>query len=238
MIMMMVFLLFIRFFPSTASPVVFVQSSMVRVMPATLPPPSPQLAASISLAGNEHESFQIALRETSNNATFAVTASPLAATGDATTAATEALPPPKCGPVALMWVSAILGNAQGGPGWWPEIVLDDSRAFAVAGSTTSLWCTAFAPSGTPAGTYRGTVTLTPTSGAAGAAAIVVQVEATVFGFSLPVVPALMTACQNFDFIYTAVCIPLPSYCAAFPACSLPRIALYFYDRPSTSARGP
>ena len=108
----------------------WVETSLVRVMPNQTAV-SIQQAATIALAGNEHESFQIALLS-ETNMTLGVTTTSLKSSGKAS------LPPPTCGQVGLMYVSNIMANSQGGTGWWPEVVLNTSRAMAVENLATSL----------------------------------------------------------------------------------------------------
>jgi hypothetical protein len=109
--------------------------------------------------------------------------------------------------VGFVYVSEILNNTQGSAGWWPDPCLRVPRAIAVGGVATSFWFTVRAPPDTPAGVYKTTVTLSPVGGVEGTssvgdnsvdgtrvgAAVSVPVSITVFGFSLPTKPALLTA---------------------------------------------
>ena len=80
-----------------------------RVMPTTLPPSTPNYEAQLSMAANEYESFQIAIR-------FPVNAT------------IQMLPnlfqlPLTWEQVGYVWVDNILPNSQGGKGWWPDVLL-------------------------------------------------------------------------------------------------------------------
>ena len=186
------------------SPSAWVASSLARIMPDSQPPAGQNelsaasvgasghggssLEAAVSLAGNEHESFQVAVRSAAN-VSYTVDV------GDATAAAGDFPLQVSWSQVGLVNVSAIVANDQGGAGWWPDPVLPTTHAFGVAGLTTSVWFTVYSPPATSAGKYKATVTLTPTAdtAAAPASVITVALEVTVYGFSLPTAPALLTA---------------------------------------------
>jgi len=108
--------------------------------------------------------------------------------------------------VGLVFVDEIVANPQSGAGWWPDPCLRVPKAFGVAGVTTALWFTVYAPphSESVPHTFTTTVILTPdpsiTARVSGggdtllqAPSITFEVEMVVFGFSLPARPALMTA---------------------------------------------
>ena len=116
---------------------VWVAASLNRVMPTTTRPaaaPAPTRAR-VSLAANEFESFQIAIRSPVN-ATLSVSTAALrharvgVGSGDVGVGVGV-----ECAPVGFVWVSAIAGSADGGPGWWPDPVLaSGAKAWAVAGA--------------------------------------------------------------------------------------------------------
>jgi hypothetical protein len=105
--------------------------------------------------------------------------------------------------VGLVWVNTIATNEDGGAGWWPDPLLTTPHALGVVGITTSVWVTVYAASHTPAETHTFAIHLTPVVTTPSPAAppeesappttIVVPVNVTVFGFSLPTQPALLTA---------------------------------------------
>ena len=181
----------------------WVESSLARVMPASQPPSSSSsggsaapsispIPAAISLAANEGESFQIAMRSDTNT-TYSVAVGAVAAAASSGSAAAGSAPAVTWGQVGLVHVAAIVSNPQGGPGWWPDPVLPTSHAFGLAGLTTAIWVTVSAPTDAAAGKHSCTITLTPTGSAADVAPIVVRLIVTVFGFALPTTPALLTA---------------------------------------------
>ena len=116
-----------------------------------------------------------------------------------------------------------MSNTQGGPGWWPDPTLRTTSAFAVAGVTTSIWVTVYAPVGTPAGDHAVSVTLLPRSQARSTPppppppsspgnpppwadhAITAAVTVTVFGFALPVAPTLLTAFNLDESKLASIC---------------------------------
>eukprot|EP01049_Picozoa_sp_SAG25_P002042 SAG25_NODE_101_length_15508_cov_11.653384_7_plen_633_part_00 len=185
----------------------WVESSLSRVMPHSIGPAGGGRAAAAAastatlfLAANERESFQLALRSATNRS-FTVQITP---------------PPHSKGlslsweTVGLVWVPEIASHRtgkdpeDGGPGWWPDPTFATTAAFGVAGITTSLWFTAHASATTPPGQYSFSVQVTPqhlpssSSAADGSygpipAAITLPVTVTVWDFSLPTQPALLTA---------------------------------------------
>ena len=168
----------------------WVQSSLKRVMPDMLPTAhhdeesrheSAHLQATVQLAGNEHESFQIALRP-QINCTYAISWTDL----DPVTLSWEQ--------VGLVYAYDMMQNEDGpeGPGWWPDPTLRVPKAFGVQNVTTSIWFTLHAPYKSAAGVYTSTITLEPTVPTDGDT-IQVKLSVTVFGFSLPIMPALQTA---------------------------------------------
>ena len=108
----------------------------------------------------------------------------------------------------MVYVPQIRPNIQrNGSGWWPDPLVPVSRAIGVAGEATPLWFTVHAPAHASSGrrVYHATIAITevsgPTSPSAAAdataipdaATITIPVQITVFGFSLPTTPTLMTA---------------------------------------------
>lgn len=72
--------------------------------------------------------------------------------------------------------------------WWePDILWPGAPFTAPAGQTAALWVDLHLPPGTPAGTYRGTVTVS-----GGGSEVSRSVEVTAYGFDLPVKSSLET----------------------------------------------
>jgi hypothetical protein len=170
------------------------ESSMNRVLVDAMPPGKPRREAQIALAGNEYESFQVAIRA----APGADLKGCAVEVGDLKTK-TGAIPAAniewhQVGFVECreLWKHPKMTEAT--PGWWPDPLLK-VRSFDVqAGTTQSVWFTVYAPPGTPRGEYRGTVTIRPDQGKP----IKVPVRATVYGFDLPTQPHLKTAFALMD----------------------------------------
>jgi len=78
-------------------------------MPTTLPPSTPNYEAEVSMAANEYESFQIAIRFPVN-----ATIQMLPNLFELTLTWEQ---------VGYVWVDNILPNSQGGKGWWPDVLL-------------------------------------------------------------------------------------------------------------------
>ena len=174
------------------------QSSLARVMPQALPPPPSADDGSrrvdISLAGNEHESFQLALRS-DHDLTLTVQLPQLRAVGH------TAPPLSKLSwrQAGFVWAAAVDTGAHGdnlthhGAGWWPDPLLAVGSAMAVADVTTSLWFTLYAPADTAPGLYGGTVSLHGNTGPQPSLHIELPLSVWVYNFSLSQSPALKTA---------------------------------------------
>ena len=134
----------------------WVESSLARVMPNTVPDstrlnPGGQDVATLHLAGNEHESFQVALRPAVNTS-YTVAWTPLEA--DLVLSWEQ---------VGLVYVFEMMNNTDGPAGWWPDPVLRVPKAFGIQGISTAVWFTLQSPPNTKAGVYKSTITLTPTT---------------------------------------------------------------------------
>jgi len=134
----------------------------------------------VDLAGGEHEAFQLViipldsfLRDVS------VTASPL--TGPAGTLPASLISVGKTELVRTQYSPHSNGIERG---WVPDPIrpLDGAEAFDVEpDAETALWVEVYAPAGTPAGRYSGTLTIHP----ANSHATVVPLEVTVRDFEIP-----------------------------------------------------
>lgn len=176
---------------------VWTDTSMTRVMPQALPataadPPT----ARISLAGREYESFQVVLLAPQGSHVEAVTLEP----SDLWCHATRSRIPARniqwqqVGFVEIVkpWRHPEVRDAV--PGWWPDPLLPVAQFGLHPGTAQSVWVTVYAPDGTPPGLYEGRVTVRP----ANAPSVEVCVEATVYGFSLPMQGHLKNAFALMD----------------------------------------
>jgi hypothetical protein len=176
--------------------VAWTDTAMERTLINRLPRPDRKLAASMSLARNERESCQIALR-TSGQAMLRdcrVSFTDLRGPGGKLLAKAN-LRWDLVGFVDMPMLS--LGATlpeDAVPGWWPDPLLPVSRFTVPPATTQAVWLTAYAPPGTAAGVYKGTVTLTP----ANAPALPVPLQVTVYDFDLPTQGHLKTAFALMD----------------------------------------
>jgi hypothetical protein len=184
------------------------ESSMNRVLVNAMPPRKPKREARIALAGNEYESFQVAIRAAPGADLKGCTVE----IGDLRRTeghgATGGPPAPQIewhqvGFVECkeLWKHPKMTDAT--PGWWPDPLLKVSSFDVPAGTTQSIWFTVHAPAGTPAGEYRGVVTIRANGVGAGAPTyerreVGVPVRVTVYGFDLPTQPHLKTAFALMD----------------------------------------
>lgn len=176
--------------------VAWTDSSAERILINRLPPPQRSLTAQLSLARNEYESCQIALR----------TAPQRELQGCRVTLADLKGPAGALIPRAnLQWhlvgfvdfkelsTGAVLPE-DAVPGWWPDPLLPVSRFDIPPGTTQSVWLTVYAPPGTKPGKYTGTVTVAPQN----APALAVPLRVTVYDFELPTEGHLKTAFALMD----------------------------------------
>lgn len=173
------------------------ESSMQRVLPSSLPavlPPS--TTARISLAGNEYEGFQVVLLAAPGVGLgeVAVEVSDLVSADGRGRIPAGGIEWHQVGYVQLAKLFHHPAYPEAAPGWWPDPLLPVARVTVPEGFAQPLWFTVFAPSGTPAGEYAGTVTIRPP----GQPAAAVEVRATVFGLALPVQGHLKTAFALMD----------------------------------------
>jgi hypothetical protein len=173
------------------------ESSMRRVLPGSLPALSaPSSTARISLASNEYESFQVVLLPAPGVELREVgveVSDLLSATGGKSIPA-NCIEWQQVGFVRLEKLFSHPAYPDAVPGWWPDPLLPVAKVTVPAGMAQSLWFTVYAPPGTSAGEYQGTVTLRPP----GHPATRIEVQATVYGITLPVEGHLKTAFALMD----------------------------------------
>ncbi|HUV39948.1 MAG TPA: glycoside hydrolase domain-containing protein [Planctomycetota bacterium] len=137
--------------------------------------------ASIALARNEYEGFQVVVAGVARDVKDL-----RAATGDLTSpAGVIAAKHVTVNPVG--YVNTIVPSYR--PEWvgqWPDVLLNVDTVDVPAGKVQPIWVTVYAPPGTPAGTYTGKLTLS----AADVTPQEVKLTVRVFDFDLPVRPTL------------------------------------------------
>ncbi|MEN6548963.1 MAG: glycoside hydrolase domain-containing protein [Armatimonadia bacterium] len=176
--------------------VAWTESSMDRVLINRLPEVKRELLGRVSLARNEYESFQVALRTAPNVELrdCRVTLPDLTGPGGARLTS-NCLQWQQVGFVDIKDLSpSTVLPEDAVPGWWPDPLLPVSRFNVKPAMTQSLWFTVYAPPGTRPGVYTGQVTITP----ANAPALQVPVQATVYDFDIPTQGHLKTAFALMD----------------------------------------
>jgi hypothetical protein len=190
-----------------------VVSPLVQVFPTSVPPGEPE--ARVEAARGEWEPFQIVVHA-AGGALAGVTASagPLRGPNGATLAAPRLY---RVGYVTIATPSSVEGH--GGP--WPDPLIPDvdgfvgekRRAFPFAvpaGESRALWVELWIPPGTPAGRYRGQVTVR----ADGRAPATVPIALQVHDFTLPATSSLPV---TFGFAANAVAKQHPGLAPAAQA---------------------
>ncbi len=168
----------------------FIADSMTKLHPDGPLPETPEREISLRLAGNEYEPFQVALvnghlRQTELN----VTVSDLVSATGATLSAAESVRRFRVGYVPKPesdepWPDPLIPLA-GCPDFAPPAETlfppeEDALGELPANDVTSLWFTVHAPADTPAGEYRGTITVATARGK-----LELPITVQVYGFSLP-----------------------------------------------------
>jgi len=178
--------------------VAWTASSMQRVLIDSIPPDAEPRAslreAAIALAGNEYESFQVAVRTAPGKTLDGCTVEVAALEGERGSIPAENV---AWHQVGFVWLDALWPHpkrSHAAPGWWPDPLLPVRRFDVPPATTQSVWFTVYAPPGTPTGEYRGKVVIRPRN----APPIRVPVRATVYGFDLPVRSNLKTAFALMD----------------------------------------
>jgi hypothetical protein len=172
-------------------------NSMERVMPYALPDSNNNsTSATIDIAGNESESFQIALIPKPGQPLRGVRLVPsdliCAQTGKKIGA--ENIKWQEVGYVRIGKVVPHPGDPSAYAGWWPDPLLSVASFDAVDGMTNAIWVTVCAPAGTPEGIYTGTAMLE----ADGVSPTTVSINVRAYGFDLPVEGHLKTAFALMD----------------------------------------
>jgi len=175
------------------------EPSTKRVLEHQLPKPNVAEegapAANIALAGNEYESFQVALRAAPGKqlADCTVEITDLAdGAGNAISRANIQWRQVGFVKVEQLHEHPFMSHAV--PGWWPDPLLPVSKFTVPGGVTQSVWFTVYAPPGTPAGVYRGQVAFKPTN----APEYRTNVTARVYDFDIPTEPHIKTAFALMD----------------------------------------
>lgn len=179
---------------------VWTETSMRRVTPYEMPPAekgrldAPE--ARISLAGHEFESFQVVLLSGGKQRIedVQIELSDLVCAANGAKIAKEHLQWQQVGYVQVAQLRLHPADPQATAGWWPDPLLPVERFCLEPGFTQAIWVTVYAPAGTPAGQYVGSLTVRPKN----AAPAVVQIRADVYGFALPVRGHMKTAFALMD----------------------------------------
>ena len=154
-----------------------------KIMRDEMPLSSP-FPAMISAAGNERESFQLVMAPLKPLKNVTVTPSELVSeTGDKLPATAVTV-----NPIAYLEVTSNAFNYKNArPGMWPDVLMDNAP-FDLPRRLQPYMVTIAVPSGQPAGTYRGELTVC----ADGLEPRKVEYRCCVYGFSLPVKGELKT----------------------------------------------
>lgn len=173
---------------TSEGPAVWVEPSLTKLFHEDTVQPSGRTNATVSLdlARNEYESFQIAVRPDGDvplrNIAFEM--------GDLVASAGAARIPADAVRVHRVAYHAVRvpSHFEGPTGDWPDALPPYAPVTAEPDVTTPVWFTVYAPPGTPAGRYTGTLRMT----ARDMAPIDFLVVAQVRGFTLPDTPSLQT----------------------------------------------
>lgn len=174
--------------------IAWLQNSMRRVYPSSLPDSADPAAGRLLAAGNEYESFQVALLAAPGRAPEPVRVEITAPADDAG----NSLPPDcvKTYQVACVPVPRQLlhpAETESIPDWSPDVLLEPESLSLEPGWAQSLWVCCHIPAGTPAGNYHGTVKLSD-----GDTAIEIPFSIAVQPFTLPARPSFRTAFFNLS----------------------------------------
>jgi hypothetical protein len=186
-------------FPSAAASATTVSAydSLVTIRSDQSLPPGASASASIGAAGNEVESFQLAV-QAGSTALSGVRVDPgqtLTGPGGATIPASNLTIYRE-----RQHYLKQRSDAEGAVGFWPDALIperddfygEDRKAFPVylaAGQKVAVWIDVWVPSGAAAGTYTGSVVVR----GGGATVAEVPVHLTVYGFSIPSTATLKSA---------------------------------------------
>jgi hypothetical protein len=183
--------------PAARAYAVWTESSMRRVLPTSLPETTPvRTEARITLAANEYESFQVVVLPLAGGElrNLRVEVSELVSADGKSRIGKDHIEWQQVGYVRIEKVWPHPAYPEAVAGWWPDPLLPVESVSIPAGFAQPLWVTVYAPPGTPAGEYTGTVTIRPP----GQPATEVAVHLTVYGLTLPTQGHLKTAFALMD----------------------------------------
>ncbi|HUW60472.1 MAG TPA: DUF4091 domain-containing protein [Candidatus Bathyarchaeia archaeon] len=167
---------------------IWFEHSLEKIFREDVPKPlgQPDPVARIQLAHNERESFQIVIRPPADTDLFDVDVH----VSDLIGAETSATIPARHIRVANVAYCPIRipSYFEGPTGEWPDALPPFQRFTARGARCSPVWVTVYAPLGIPPGVYRGPLVIT----AVPSPPIHLTIEATVYGFDLPMTPALKT----------------------------------------------
>ena len=176
---------------------VWTESSMRRVLPHSLPRCDYQTPrVHVALAGNEYESFQVAVLPAPDRPLrdVRVEASDLVCAKSGACIPARHIQWHQVGYIEAANLPLHPVNPDAAPGWWPDPLLPVEGFDVEPGFVQPIWVTVYAPANTPAGDYVGSLTLRPRD----LPATTVPIRATVYGFDLPVKGHMKTAFALMD----------------------------------------
>jgi len=171
----------------TGAAAIWIDSPLFKVFREDTPTPKGPTdpTARLSLAANEHESFQVVIRPPQGRTIQNLRLTP----GDLTTNAGALLPASQISWYAVGYVPIRIPTHYEGPtGSYPDPLRPVDSLTVGGGICTPLWVTLHAAPGTPPGLYRGPLQIT----GEGIDPITLTIEARVYNFELPNTPALKT----------------------------------------------
>ena len=174
--------------------VVWVESSMRKIYPTAGPPPDSQAETSVTLARNEHEGVQIAIKPADDVPLRDVRVE----LGPFVDEKGEPFPAKQIQwhVVGYVWVGTPSGHplAPRVPNWCPDVLLPAKPFDVIDGRTQTVWLDFHATEQTKPGVYQGQATIQP----ANAAAKVVPLRLQVRSLTLPRTPRMKTAFAIMD----------------------------------------
>ncbi|MBI4341154.1 MAG: DUF4091 domain-containing protein [Candidatus Omnitrophica bacterium] len=166
---------------------VLVAPSLEKVLPERGEIPGAHLnPAQISLARNEYEAIQLVLHsELGELRQVRIEPGPLTHVGGQGTIPPDAISWSPVGFVKTRQPGYMVSHV----GWWPDPLPAATPFDVKRGWTQPVWVTIYTPPGTPAGEYRGVITIR----ADNAAPTTIELAVHVWDFDLPQIPTLKTA---------------------------------------------
>ncbi|MBI5093723.1 MAG: DUF4091 domain-containing protein [Candidatus Hydrogenedentes bacterium] len=167
---------------------IWIESSLEKIYPDDIPESAGAVnsIARVALARNEHESFQVVLRPPKelDLEDVKITCGDLVGSERGNKIAARNVEIASVGYVPV----DVPTHLEGPTGPCPDILAPYAPATLRGGKSQPVWFTVFAPAETPAGVYRGTITIE----GATADLVSLTLEVTVFNLDLPVTSALKT----------------------------------------------